>query len=301
MRPPVSLARRLPLSLVRPYMMETAKHVATVGLSASAITLGAMYVLQRQLLFPAPHEVAPISNLVRLDDIACAWFPPPKDGRVLIYFHGNADQIGWSGAYLARLFAKRNLGFLAVEYPGYGLSKGAPSEASIYAAAASAVDYAKTQVTADRIVLLGQSIGAAPALAMATRHPDITRVALISPFESVPAMARTLLPVVPDFILRSLVKDPFDNLALVPHLPSSTNTLILHGTQDEIVPFAHGQHLADLVSSSSSDWFSSDDSPKPPTRSFIPINGAGHNDILAPPFDAVVMDALVDFAVAPSR
>mmetsp|Transcript_13481 Transcript_13481/g.43908 ORF Transcript_13481/g.43908 Transcript_13481/m.43908 type:complete len:292 (+) Transcript_13481:56-931(+) len=276
--------------------------VLKVGASASALTVGALYFLQRSLLFPAPRVAEPVStyggrHARHVTQIGAAWFPPKtKESTVIVYFHGNADQIGWSGAFLGKHFHAKGLGFLAVEFPGYGFAEGDPTEASIFRAADDALRYAKTEleVDASRLVLLGQSLGCAPALHVATvSHRDVPKLALLAPFESVSAMAATLLPFVPEALLRPLVKDKFDNRRATADLPSTTSTLVLHGTQDDIVPFTHGANLADRLNAVPRDPHSS---PKIP-RSFVPIEGAGHNDLFSPPFDALVLDALLAFAL----
>ena len=87
-----------------------------------------------------------------------------------------------------------------------------------------------------KVKLVGQSIGCAPALALAAEHG--LPVILISPSTSLAAMASTLLPFLPLRALRLLVKDKFDNYALAPRVTAPA--LVLHGTRDEIVPFRDG-------------------------------------------------------------
>ena len=68
--------------------------------------------------------------------LAALYFPAPEDGIVVCFFHGNADQIGWGGAFVGeRLLRQQQFGTFAVEYPGYGHAApgvDTPSEASMY-------------------------------------------------------------------------------------------------------------------------------------------------------------------------
>ena len=75
-----------------------------------------------------------------------------------------------------------------------------------------------------------------------------------------------------------LVKDKFDNAALAPSVTSPV--LVLHGTRDEIVPFAMGEAMSEAIADAT----------------FVPLEKAGHNDVLSPPHDKVVFDAIERFA-----
>ena len=170
----------------------------------------------------------------------------------------------------------RGLGTFAAEYPGYGLAEGAPTEASIVEAAEAALRAVKTLRPEAKVALVGQSIGCAPALAVAAAHG--LPVVLISPFTSLAAMASTLLPFIPQRALRLLVKDKFDNAALAPRITSPA--LVLHGTRDEIVPYEMGKAISEALADAA----------------FVPLEKAGHNDVLSPPHDQVVFDAIEKFA-----
>jgi fermentation-respiration switch protein FrsA (DUF1100 family) len=155
---------------------------------------------------------------------------------VLVYFHGNGELIDYLPSDLdePRSFG---LGVLLVEYPGYGRSEGAPSEASITATALAAFDWTQAQAHVDprRVVAYGRSLGGAAATIVASRRNSAALV-LESTFTSVRSFAHGLL--VPEFIVR----DPLDNLSLLPNYAGPT--LIFHGERDEIIPFVHGQQLA---------------------------------------------------------
>ena len=72
-------------------------------------------------------------------DAIALHMPPPAATATdmtptVVYFHGNADQIGWGGAYVGKLLQEwMGFGVYAVEYPGYGYAnQGSPSEQAIY-------------------------------------------------------------------------------------------------------------------------------------------------------------------------
>jgi pimeloyl-ACP methyl ester carboxylesterase len=83
---------------------------------------------------------------------------------------------------------------LAIDYRGFGHSTGNPTEEGLILDASAAVDWAMhvAGVSADRIVLLGQSLGTAVTSAVAERYAsqgvDFAGVVLVSGFSSLPAM-----------------------------------------------------------------------------------------------------------------
>ena len=112
------------------------------------------------MIFPAPaqgREPAYPENLVRTRDATFLYF---QGAKVVVYFHGNGEDLADS-VPMVSLLRSLGMGVLAVEYPGYGVAGGMPSEQGAYTAAQSALDWlrAESGVEAGRVVLLGQSLG----------------------------------------------------------------------------------------------------------------------------------------------
>jgi pimeloyl-ACP methyl ester carboxylesterase len=160
---------------------------------------------------------------------------------------------------MVSLLRTLGVGVLAVEYPGYGVAGGTPSEQGAYAAAESALSWLRTERGVDdaRVVLLGQSLGSGVATEMARRGHG-ARLVLISPFTSVAGMARRLFP----FFPARFVRHRFDTLSKAASIP--VPVLILHGTEDEVVPFSMGERLAAAF----------------PQARLVQIPGGQHNDLL---------------------
>ena len=271
----------------RRHAVSMASAASTAGIIASGVAapLAALYVGQRSVIYPRPpvYDDAKAyggehAEVVRADGVVGLFVPPPKADEQIIalYFHGNADQITWGGAMIGQALRSRGIGTFAAEYPGYGLAGGDPTEASITRAAEAALRAVKTLRPEAKVTLVGQSIGCAPALAVAAAHG--LPVVLISPFTSLAAMASTLLPFIPQRALKLLVKDKFDNAALAPRITSPA--LVLHGTRDEIVPYDMGEAMSEALADAA----------------FVPLEKAGHNDVLSPPHDKLVFDAIERFA-----
>src|SRR5437016_1321802 len=141
------------------------------------------------MIFPAPRqgrEPAYPENLVRTRDATFLYF---QGAKVVAYFHGNGEDLADS-VPMVSLLRSLGMGVLAVEYPGYGVAGGRPSEQGAYAAAESALSWLRSEggIGADRVVLLGQSLGSGVACEMAKRGFG-ARVVLISPFTSIASIA----------------------------------------------------------------------------------------------------------------
>ncbi len=153
----------------------------------------------------------------------------------MIFAHGNGELIDF---WLQELqtFNRLGMGALLVEYPGYGRSEGLPSQSSIEETFAAAYDVlaARKDVDASRIVLFGRSLGGGAVCALAAQRPSAALI-LMSTFTGVRHFAKRFL--VPPF----LVRDPFDNLAVVKNYPGPV--LVIHGRHDEVIPFSHGTTL----------------------------------------------------------
>jgi uncharacterized protein len=163
----------------------------------------------------------------------------PRPAPALVYFHGNAEFVGQNIGLLQPLTAF-GLHVLLIEYPGYAGSDGRPSRASLAEAGRRGYDWLaqRDDVDAARIVAVGRSIGAGPAVELASERP-IAAIVLLSPFSSLAALARTLAA--PGFLLR----DRYDNLALLREYRKPV--LLFHGRQDEIIPYAHSVALAEAA------------------------------------------------------
>ncbi|GAM08558.1 putative protein [Geobacter sp. OR-1] len=212
-----------------------------------------LYLGQRAIMYPgrgirvepAPPPGSPGLSVSRLDTGSGkveTWFLPARraarGGRspALIFFHGNGEVIDFLPGQVEGL---RRLGLhvMLVEYPGYGRSTGAPSEASITAAAVAAFDAlgGRPDVDPARIIAFGRSVGGGPACALSRQRP-LAALILQSAFTSTRPFARRFL--LPGF----LVRDLFDNLAAVRRFTGPM--LVAHGRRDDIIPFSHGQELS---------------------------------------------------------
>jgi hypothetical protein len=184
----------------------------------------------------------------------------PASKQVLLWFHGNAENIGYGLEHL-RALAKIGVNILAVDYRGYGKSEGKPDEAGVYHDADAAYDYLLKQrhFRAEDIFIYGHSLGGAVAVNLASRRP-CGGLIIQSSFASARAMARRMFAIP---LIEYVAKSRFDSLQKIRdvHAP----ILIVHGTRDEVVPFRMGQQLFAVA-------------PEP--KRFYAIEGAGHNNLM---------------------
>ena len=185
----------------------------------------------------------------------------PASRKVLLWFHGNAENIGYN-LDQQRELAATGVNILAVDYRGYGKSEGTPDEAGVYRDADAAYDYLVEQrhFQPQDIILYGHSLGGAVAVNLAARRP-CGGLIVQSSFTSAREMAERMFAIP---LISYVVKSKFDSEDLIRtvHAP----ILITHGTRDEIVPIKMGEQLFAAA-------------PEP--KHFYPVEGAGHNDVLA--------------------
>jgi fermentation-respiration switch protein FrsA (DUF1100 family) len=177
----------------------------------------------------------------------------------LIYFYGNGDHLAHAvGA--AQFFRAMGVNVLAVEYVGYGMASGRPSERAMYAVADAAYEHllARGDVNKDKIVPTGSSLGCAAAIELAARRP-CAAIVCFSPFTSLPAMARDVAPWLPT---RLLLSYEFDNLAKIGKFDGPV--FLSHGRADTVVPYHMSERLLKVI--------------RGPVT-FVPLEGAGHNDL----------------------
>lgn len=258
------------------------------------LVLCLLAVFQRQLLYlpsgNAPDltasDVVGVMEPVRVETVdgltLLSWFrpPPTPDAPVVALFHGNGGHIGHRTVKV-RPYIETGYGVLLVGYRGYGGNPGRPSEAGLYTDARAALDFlARQRITADRLVLYGESLGSAVAVQMATEYKAAALV-LEAPMTSVPAVAQTRYPIFP---ARWLVLDRFDSLSKIGTVKMPL--LLLHGEQDRVVPVRFGRAL-----------FAAANEPK--EARFFPQ--AKHNDLQAFGAPQVVLDFLGRIVCAKER
>jgi fermentation-respiration switch protein FrsA (DUF1100 family) len=171
------------------------------------------------------------------------WYVPHPDARyVMLFFHGNTRNISWCMDSL-ELFHRLGFSTFMFDYRGYGRSEGRPDEQGTYRDAMAAWEYLVRErgVEAGRIVLLGRSLGGAVAAWLAARQTPRALV-LESTFLSFPDVAAELHPRLPARLL-ARYRYPVKEYLREVRCP----VLVVHSTDDELIPYRHGRALYDLA------------------------------------------------------
>lgn len=248
--------------------MSLAKWLAAALVAFGGFT-ALMYAMQRSMMYfperqrtPPAAAGLPAAREVVLDtadgEKVIAWHIEPAAGRMMvIYFHGNGGSLRYRTERFRALTADGN-GLLAVSYRGYGGSTGSPSEQGLLADAAAAYAFAAARVPPERIALWGESLGSGVAVALAAEQ-TVGRMVLEAPFSSAVDIGANVYWFLP---VRLLMKDQFRSDLRIARVKAPL--LIVHGTQDGVVPIRFGERLFALANE--------------PKR-MIRIDRGGHNDL----------------------
>ena len=154
---------------------------------------------------------------------------------VVLFSHGNAEDLGHAAPFLRALRDEVGVSVVAYDYRGYGLSRGgAPTTAGAIRDAEAVYRHLTERMDVDpeRIILHGRSVGTGAALDLAARHPAggvIVESGFTSAFRVMTRIA--VLPF-----------DRFPNLRNIRRVRAPV--LVIHGERDEVISFAHGRARA---------------------------------------------------------
>ena len=200
-----------------------------------------LYVMQRSLqYFPERQRTSPsAAGLSEADEEeldtsdrerVIAWHVAPREGRpVFLYFHGNGGSLRLRNERFRALIADGS-GLVALSYRGYGGSSGLPTEPGLFEDAAAAYAFAIARYPAERIVVWGESLGSAVAIALAADKP-VGRIVLEAPFTSAADVGARHYRFVP---VRLFMKDQFRSDLRVGKVTAPV--LVVHGENDFVVP-----------------------------------------------------------------
>lgn len=180
-----------------------------------------------------------------------------EENPLLIYYGGNAEEVSYNLWYIERY---NTSSFLFMNYRGYGMSKGKPTETNLFKDALFLLDYITEieEIPVNHIVLMGRSIGSSVAIYVAS-HRKVRGVILVSPFDSLVNLGKHHYPIFP---VRYLLKHKFETIGLASQI--KTPALNIIGSNDSIIPNKFSLNLI-------RHWGG-------PYRT-VEIKGATHNDI----------------------
>jgi len=166
---------------------------------------------------------------------------------VILYTHGQAENMDyyWGRAkLLANLKSKNNYGVFMMDYRGYGMSEGEPTEKGLSEDVEASIEWLiEHGVQQENTFYYGFSLGVIPALDLIVNKTDFTpaKVIIESPLSSVENLAQssTLINVDPNFVT-SL---KFNNAETMKGV--KIPLCWLHGREDDYVELSNGQLVYD--------------------------------------------------------
>lgn len=217
-----------------------------------------LYVYQRDFIyFPTQqieHDFA--ERVVDNDDQSIRVIVVnPDQPRAVIYFGGNGESIAHSAESYSRLFPGHSV--YLVNYRGYGGSSGEPSEAALFSDALAVYDAVSPQHAS--IAVIGRSLGSGVASYLAA-HRSISRLVLVTPFDSIESMARQRYRYFP---VSLMLKDRFRSVDYVAAI--DVPTLVVLAENDLVVPFNHSMALIERFPEQ--------------LLNVVTIKGGGHNSL----------------------
>ncbi|KAF3998710.1 alpha/beta hydrolase [Glaciimonas immobilis] len=150
----------------------------------------------------------------------------------VVYFGGRSEEVSWVARDAWRMFP--NMTVLAINYRGYGDSEGIPGELKMIEDAHMLFDWVMEHrhIAPGQIAVVGRSLGSGVAVQLAVSRP-VAAVVLITPYDSILAIAKRRFPSIPGFVLRHR----FDSVKHAPLL--SAPTFIIRAASDDVVPASH--------------------------------------------------------------
>jgi fermentation-respiration switch protein FrsA (DUF1100 family) len=242
--------------------------LTAVAVALVALTVFVRWVEPRLAFFPVPGEdETPRAFGLAFDAVTIdtsdgahlrAWIMRAPEPRArIVYFHGNGGNLSNWASILAGI-VRRGYSVLAVDYRGYGLSTGRPTERGLYRDVDAVVAHPWTEAeTRAPLVYWGRSLGGTMAAYAATvRTPD--GVIVESGFPDARAAVRSSPPLAVLFLFSSYRFPTADFMNR-----TSAPALLLHGDRDSVIPFELGRELSRRITR--------------PTE-FVVIPGGDHND-----------------------
>lgn len=188
-----------------------------------------------------------------------------KESPVVLFFHGNGEIVS-DYDDLGPVFTGMNISFFVFDYRGYGKSTGKPTVTAMMNDSILLFDMAMSYLDKKGfkgpVVVMGRSLGSAPALEVAVNRSDrISGLVIESGFAF-------MLPLLELLGLYKLVPGITEDKgpANYKKIRNFTKpTLIIHAQYDHIIPFTDG---AELYENSGA-----------PDKTLLEIKGADHNNI----------------------
>lgn len=220
-------------------MIRTACIIILGLLTVYSVLCALLYFFQRSLIyFPQPEANSKNTNVIHVtvDNVNLNIITAkPGNTGAIIYFGGNAENVGLSVPELAAAFPDKAI--YAMNYRGFGGSDGTPSEEGLVKDAFFLFDHIRKNHR--DIIVIGRSLGSGIAVQLASKR-QVHRLILVTPYDSIQNIAAGRFPAFP---VRWLLKDKFESWRYAPKI--SAPTTVIAAEFDEVIPLKNTRNLLD--------------------------------------------------------
>lgn len=199
--------------------------------------------------------------------LGCRFYGAHLEGATILYFHGNGEVVS-DYDEISQHFIAQGFNFFMTTYRGYGWSTGTPTVTAMYEDAETLYVKAKAWLRENNysgpIVVMGRSLGSAPAIDLMNEHQDELKALIIeSGFANTIPLFKSLGMDVDALELTEA--DGFFNRKKIEEVTKPT--MILHGSKDSLIPIGQAEHLQAFCGARN--------------KVFQMIPGAEHNTMIA--------------------
>ncbi len=189
--------------------------------------------------FPVPHEEVFIPTASSM--LNALYFPAENAQGSVLFLHGNYGGLEAWGLFGAEFIRRAQWNILIIDYPGYGKSTGhISSEKQLHEVGLRSLEWLRAKTPKAKVVVFGHSVGTGIATHLAAVN-KVEGLILESPFFSYLELFNERFKFAPPFLMRY----HFLNHAWLKKV--SVPALLLHGTEDKIMPYSHSLRLVNLA------------------------------------------------------
>ena len=254
------------------------KFIILITVTVSTVFLYGKYLESKSVFFPLKGlQASPLDFNLAFRDVYLTtedniklhgWFIPYEGAEhTLLFCHGNGSNIS-NRLDKILVLHRAKVNIFIIDYRGFGLSLGKPTEKGVYLDARAGYDYLinRGDINPEQIILYGESLGSAVIIDLACRE-KVGGLITEGAFSSGRDMGKIIYPYIP----KNILPDIFNSLEKIKKITAPK--LFLHSLDDEVVPFKLGKKLYQ-------------EAPEP--KYFVEVSG-GHNGIYLEPKDKCLL------------
>ena len=220
-----------------------------------------LFIFQRDLLYhPTENNYDGDKLTVNIQEVKIitddnidllAWYHNKDINKfkTILFLHGNAGSLE-NRIHKINHFEDMNINFLLLSWRGFSGNKGKPTEKGLYQDARNAVKWlVKQGVIEENIIIYGESLGTGITTEIA-QNKNFAGIILETPFTSMVAAGKSKYPIFP---IKLLLKDKYESDKKIKNIKSPV--LIMHGEEDQIVPFWMGEKMFQMANEPKYSYF----------------------------------------------